>query len=107
MAVGVNNTEAIAKFENTLGRMKPEIALSAARSVFLSDLRAKLPQVKVPCTIIQSKKDSIVPESVAFYMKSKLGGDANVTILNTQGHFPHLTAPNLLLKVLKKALDIE
>ncbi|XWS59308.1 hypothetical protein CRYUN_Cryun08bG0110700 [Craigia yunnanensis] len=107
-AVGVNNTAEIAKFKNSLGRMKPEIALNVARTVFSSDLRQKLPQVVVPCTIIQSKKDYIVPESVAFYMKSKLGsGDAEVKMLKTEGHFPHLTAYNLLLKVLKEALQIK
>ncbi|XVE61318.1 hypothetical protein DITRI_Ditri06bG0030200 [Diplodiscus trichospermus] len=62
----------------------------------------------VPCAIIQSKKDYIVPESVAFYMKSNFGsGDAAVKILNTEGHFPHLTAYNLLFKVLKEALQIK
>ncbi|XVF07440.1 hypothetical protein REPUB_Repub06bG0139000 [Reevesia pubescens] len=65
--------------------MKPEIALSAARTVFSKDLREKLPQVVVPCTIIQSHKDYIVPESVAFYMKNKLR-DAEVKKLNTEGH---------------------
>ncbi|XVF75996.1 hypothetical protein PTKIN_Ptkin13bG0232100 [Pterospermum kingtungense] len=106
-AVGVNNTATIAEFENSLRRMKPGIALSAGKTVFSSDLRKKLPKVVVPCTIIQSKKDYVVPVSVAYYMKSKLGGPpAQVKILDTQGHFPHLTAYNLLFKVLKEALQI-
>ncbi|GMI71141.1 DWARF 14 [Hibiscus trionum] len=106
-AVGVNNTAAIAEFEKSLGRMKPDIALSVAKSVFSSDFRHKLPRVKVPCTIIQSKKDYIVPRSIASYMKSKVGGDAEVKILDTEGHFPHLTANNLLFRVLKEALLIK
>jgi pimeloyl-ACP methyl ester carboxylesterase len=66
-----------------------------------------LPQVPVPCTIIQSKKDVVVPKSVAFYMKRKLaGGRARVKILNTEGHFPQLTAYPLLLKVLQRVLPI-
>ncbi|XP_039042254.1 probable strigolactone esterase DAD2 [Hibiscus syriacus] len=103
-AVGVNNTAAIAEFNKSLGRMKPDIALSAAKAVFSSDLRHKLPRVKVPCTIIQSKNDYIVPRAVAFYMKSKVGGNAKVKMLNTEGHFPHLTAYNLLFRVLKQVL---
>ncbi|EEF30788.1 strigolactone esterase D14 [Ricinus communis] len=102
VAVGMNNTEAITIFANSLGRMKPSIAHSVAKTVFLSDLRRILPQVSVPCTIIQSKKDIIVPEFVAHYMKKKLGGYAKVKILKTEGHFPHLTAYPLLLKALKK-----
>ncbi|KAL4342390.1 hypothetical protein GQ457_08G016930 [Hibiscus cannabinus] len=104
-AVGVNNTAAIAEIEKSFGRMKPDIALSVAKAVFSSDFRRKLPQVKVPCTIIQSQKDYIVPLSVASYMKGKIGGNPQVKILlNKQGHFPHLTAYNSLFGVLKEAL---
>ncbi|GFY93586.1 hypothetical protein Acr_09g0000320 [Actinidia rufa] len=95
MAISVNNSEAIGEFEFSLGRMKPEMALSVAKTVFLSDLRWVLPRVQVPSTIIQSKKDVIVPEFVAFYMKKKLGGHAQ------------LTAYPLLLHVLKKVLCID
>ncbi|KAI3471506.1 hypothetical protein Pfo_028156 [Paulownia fortunei] len=106
-AIGVNDTSAIAEFEGTLGRLKPEIALSIARTVFLADNRHLLPHVHVPSTIIQSEKDIIVPESVAFYMKKRLGAPAKVRILKTQGHFPQLTVPSLFLRVLKKALAIK
>uniref|UniRef100_A0A5B7A6D0 AB hydrolase-1 domain-containing protein n=1 Tax=Davidia involucrata TaxID=16924 RepID=A0A5B7A6D0_DAVIN len=105
-AVGNNDRMAITEFESSLVRMKPEIALSVAKTVFLSDLRRVLPQVQVPSTIIQSEKDIVVPESVAFYMKRKLGGHARVKILKTQGHFPQLTAYPLLLHVLKRLLCI-
>ena len=86
--------------------MKPEIALSVAEMVFLSDLRWVLPCVQVPSTIIQSKRDVIVPEFVASYMKKKLGGNVRVRILKTQGHFPQLTAYPLRLNVLKRVLGI-
>ncbi|KDP21908.1 hypothetical protein JCGZ_03046 [Jatropha curcas] len=102
MAVGVKNKKAISLFENSLRRMNPKIAFSTAKTVFLSDLRKILPQVKVPCTIIQSKKDIVVPQSVSYFMKRNLGGKARVKILKAQGHFPHLTAYPLLLKVLKR-----
>ncbi|GLT96279.1 hypothetical protein SLE2022_139150 [Rubroshorea leprosula] len=61
-AISVNNTVAVSEIERSLERMKPNIALSAAKTVFLSDLRRKLPEVVVPCTIIQSSKDYIVPK---------------------------------------------
>lgn len=87
--------------------MKPNIAYNVAKTVFLSDLRRILPKVVVPCTIIQSKKDYIVPEFVAHYMKKKLGGHARVEILKTQGHFPHLTAYSLILKAMKRVHTIK
>ena len=104
VAIGVNNTKAISEFEHSLGRMKPHIALSVAKTVFLSDYRRILPLITVPSFIIQSRKDAVVPKSVAFYIKMKLGSFASVKILETEGHFPHLTAYHLLLKALKKAL---
>ncbi|KAI5560614.1 hypothetical protein POPTR_016G062700v4 [Populus trichocarpa] len=103
-AIGMNNTRATTEFKNSLRRMKPRIALSVAKTVFLSDWRSILPEVLVPCTIIQSKRDPIVPNSVAYYMKRNLNGHARVKILDTGGHFPQLTAYNLLLKVLKRFL---
>ncbi|KAK3019400.1 hypothetical protein RJ639_004650 [Escallonia herrerae] len=104
-AIGGNDTTAIHEFERSLGRMKPDIALSAARTVFLSDNRAILSRVRVP-SAIQSQKDFIVPLSVAFYMKKKLHGHVRVRILKTEGHFPELTAYPLLINVLKKVLHL-
>ncbi|KAK6941976.1 Alpha/beta hydrolase fold-1 [Dillenia turbinata] len=105
-AVGVSYKDAVTEFENSLKRMRPQIALSVAKTVFLSDLRHILPCVQVPSTIIQSKKDIIVPNPVAFYMKRRLGGHAKVEILDTEGHFPQLSVPSLLINVLRKILDI-
>ncbi|XP_068649221.1 strigolactone esterase D14-like [Aristolochia californica] len=100
-AIGVNDTKSVQEFRSSLDKMNPRIALDAAETVFRSDLRKILKQVKVPCTIIQSAKDFVVPKSVASYMASKLGSRSKVRILNAHGHLPQLTAYPLLLKVLK------
>ncbi|PIN20427.1 putative hydrolase/acyltransferase (alpha/beta hydrolase superfamily) [Handroanthus impetiginosus] len=105
-AIAVEDRGAIAEFEGSLGRMRPEIALSAARTVFHSDNRDVLPQVHVGTTIIQSEQDNVVPESVAFYMKERIGAAAHLRILKTRGHFPQLTVPSYFLSVLKDALGI-
>ncbi|KHN43574.1 Sigma factor sigB regulation protein rsbQ [Glycine soja] len=108
-AISTNNPAAVAEFERSLLRMiKPEVALSVAKTVFLSDLRWVLPLVRVPnSTIIQPREDPIVPVNVAFCMKSKLGSRSKVTILETQGHFRQLTAYRLLLQVLKDSLSLK
>ncbi|XP_010276343.1 PREDICTED: strigolactone esterase D14-like [Nelumbo nucifera] len=106
-AIGVNDKAAIKAFESTLGRMKPTVAYDAAKTVFLSDYRQVLRKVGVPCTIIQSEKDIVVPKWVAFYMAKMLGGTTNVKILDSEGHFPHLTAYHLLLGVLRRVLHID
>ncbi|KAM7505592.1 hypothetical protein LguiB_004496 [Lonicera macranthoides] len=106
-AIIVNDTSAVSEFEHTFRRIKPKIALSAAKIVFLSDNRCVLSRVNVPCTIIQSEEDMVVPKSVASYMKKKLGGHAKVKILKTKGHYPQLSAYPLLLHVLKKVLKLK
>ncbi|XP_022945470.1 strigolactone esterase D14-like [Cucurbita moschata] len=106
-AVSINDPKTIAELEHSLGRMKPEIALSVAKMVFLSDLRQLLPKVKTPTTIIPTRKDNIVPKFVAFYIKSKVGCHAKVKILNSDGHFPQLTAYPQLLKVLAQVLHLQ
>ncbi|TKY61854.1 strigolactone esterase D14-like [Spatholobus suberectus] len=105
-AINVNNPAAIAEFEHSLLRMKPKVALSIAKIVFLSDLIWVLPRVHVPFTIIQTKKDLIVLVSVAFYLNINLGTLSKVKNLETQGHFPQLTAYRLLLEVLKDSLSM-
>ncbi|CAN0927522.1 Strigolactone esterase D14 [Linum grandiflorum] len=102
MAVTVNDTSAIEEFKQSLGKMNPEIAVSVAKAVFLGDLRAVLPKVTVPTSIIQSREDLFVPKFVGHYMKKNLGRPAKLKFLNTEGHFPQLTAHHLVLKALKK-----
>ncbi|KAJ7971394.1 putative Sigma factor sigb regulation protein rsbq [Quillaja saponaria] len=110
-AVDINNTVAIALFEQSLRRMEPDVALSVAKTVFLSDLRWVLPQVIVPCTIIQSRKDYIVPKSIAFYMKRRIPARPRVQILKTVRSFSSANSlyftiesserdPNVVCKVL-------
>ncbi|KAA0043762.1 strigolactone esterase D14-like [Cucumis melo var. makuwa] len=106
-AVIVNNSKAMAEIEHSLGRMNPKIALSVAKMVFLSDLTKLLPKVKTSTSIILTEKDNIVPKSVAFFIKSNIGGNSNVNILKSQGHFPQLTAYPQLLKVLTKVLQLK
>ncbi|XP_077233808.1 putative strigolactone esterase DAD2 [Tasmannia lanceolata] len=105
LAVGADVPVAVREFSRTLFNMRPDISLFVSRTVFNSDLRPILGMVKVPCCIIQSVKDISVPVSVAIYMKNHLGGRNTVEILHTEGHLPHLSAPAVLVQVLRKALN--
>ncbi|XP_043708178.1 strigolactone esterase D14-like [Telopea speciosissima] len=105
LAVGADVPAAVREFTRTLFNMRPDISLFVSRTVFDSDLRSVLGQVSVPCCIIQSAKDVSVPVSVAMYLKNHLGGRNTVKILHTEGHLPHLSAPNLLVQYLRRALS--
>ncbi|CAA2969294.1 probable strigolactone esterase DAD2 [Olea europaea var. sylvestris] len=104
LAVGADVPAAVQEFSRTLFNMRPDITLFVARTVFNSDLRGVLGLVKVPCSIIQTTRDASVPTSVATYLKSHLGGRSTVHMLNVEGHLPHLSAPTLLARELRRAL---
>jgi len=106
LAVGVDEPSAVKEFSRTMMNMRPEIALAAARTIFESDMRSILCDVKTPCSIIQTAKDIVVPMAVPYYMKENLGGKMNsVEILDAEGHLPQLTAQGLLLQAFKQVLE--
>ncbi|KAI8023977.1 Strigolactone esterase D14 [Camellia lanceoleosa] len=107
LAVGPNDSISIEKFKKCLKTMKPEVALSIAELVFHSDQREMLGEVMTPCTIIQTTNDVVIPSSVADYMKNKIKGKSTVEIVDTDGHFPQLTAHLQLLEVLGGVLALD
>ncbi|KAJ0973700.1 hypothetical protein J5N97_015665 [Dioscorea zingiberensis] len=104
LAVGADVPAAVREFSRTLFNMRPDISLFVSRTVFNSDLRGVLGLVGAPCVIVQSARDVSVPVTVAAYLKAHLGGRSSVEILNTEGHLPHLSAPQLLVPVLRRSL---
>eukprot|EP00253_Pinus_taeda_P026807 PITA_26807 len=106
LAVGVDDPYVVKEFSRTMMNVRPEIALAVAKTIFESDMRSILCDVKTPCSIIQTTKDIAVPMTVPYHMQGSLGGKMNsVNILDAEGHLPQLTAPGLLLQALKQVLE--
>lgn len=101
-----NDSESIKKFQVCLKKMKPEIGLSVAKTVFLSDHCSILEKVVTPCTIVQTTNDLVVPISVVDYMKKMIKGESTVEMIDTVGHFPHLTAPLKFLEIFDRVMNI-
>lgn len=95
----------VEKFANSLKRMGSDVALPLAKTVFLSDHRAILEKVTTPCTLVQTVNDVVVPDSVPNYMRKMIKGESTVEIIQTQGHFPQLTAHDQFLQVLERAIN--
>ncbi|KAH9576123.1 hypothetical protein CY35_01G145900 [Sphagnum magellanicum] len=105
LAVGADlKSTAVKEFTRTFFSIRPDIALCISKTCFQSDLRSILPQVKVPCYVLQSSKDLAVPLVVSDYLFHSLGGPTKVEILQTEGHLPQLSCPELLIPVLKRAI---
>ncbi|TMX02831.1 hypothetical protein EJD97_019643 [Solanum chilense] len=106
LAVGGDmNSVAVQEFSRTLFNMRPDIALSVFRTVFTFDLRHYLSGVTVPCHIIQSSMDVAMPVTVSEYLHRNLGGKSIVEIISTEGHLPHLSAPEATIPVLLRHIS--
>lgn len=93
LAVDTNDPHSVEKVTKCFKRMRLEVALPVAKIVFLSDERDTLDKITTPCTIIQPSNDIVVPNSVAEFMKKKIKlGKSRVETVETDGHFPQLTA---------------
>ncbi|XP_055810498.1 strigolactone esterase D14 [Solanum dulcamara] len=104
IAVDPSDPPSVEKFDKCLKRMGVEVALPLAKSVFLSDYRGILDKVITPCTIIQTKVDFAVPNSVPIFMHNTIKGESTIEIINTRGHFPQLTAHEEFLNVIHRVL---
>lgn len=101
LAVGGDmESVAVQEFSRTLFNMRPDIALSVARTIFESDMREILRLVTVPCHIIQSMKDMAVPVVVSEYLHQNLGGESIVEVMSSDGHLPQLSSPDVVIPVL-------
>lgn len=83
--------------------MDPAIALRWARATFLADVRAVMPEVRVPCLVMQSSDDKLAPEAVGRWLGTQLP-TARVELLQATGHCPHVSAPAEVARVLRAHL---
>ncbi|KAI3923695.1 hypothetical protein MKW98_011325 [Papaver atlanticum] len=106
VVVDANDPISVDKFEKCLVSSKPEIILSLAKTVFLSDHRDILEKVdQVPCTIIQMTNDIVVPMSVAYHMQKQIKAESTIEVIEADGHFPQLTHTNAFVDTLDRVLE--
>lgn len=75
-------------------RTDPACARAFARATFLSDNRSDLARVTVPTLVIECANDSLAPRGVGKYVHDAIAGSELVT-LDTSGHCPHLSDPEV------------
>jgi sigma-B regulation protein RsbQ len=93
-----------AELTNSFCRTDPEVARQFARATFLSDNRADLPRVSVPCLVLQCSEDVIAPDSVGRYMHEQLR-DSQLVTMRATGHCPNLSAPEETIAEMKAFLQ--
>lgn len=93
----------VAEFTRSLLAMRPDVAFSMALTVFKMDMRDHLDGFTTPTTIVQTRDDMAVPVEVGEYLHARWP-HSRLEIIETAGHFPHMTAPAQLISILGRCL---
>jgi sigma-B regulation protein RsbQ len=92
-----------AELTNSFCRTDPDIARHFARVTFLSDNRADLAEVPVPCLVLQCSEDVIAPRSVGDFVYRQIP-ESEFVLLSATGHCPNLSAPEETVAAMKAFL---
>lgn len=79
------------------------VAVHFARVVFFADVRHRLAEIPVHCTIVQSEGDIICPPHVGVYLSEHIPS-SDLVQLRTAGHFVPLTEPEMITEIVRNAL---
>eukprot|EP00897_Mesotaenium_endlicherianum_P009238 jgi/Mesen1/8342/ME000462S07791 len=121
IAVGCDSIDSphVREFSRTLFLIRPDIAFSSIKTIFLCDMRYLLPQVSkraapscpsepllhvsVDVHLLQTEKDNAVPLEAMEYMVEHLP-KVQYEMLPVEGHLPHLTHPKIVADALLRHL---
>jgi sigma-B regulation protein RsbQ len=82
----------------------PAIVRHFAQMVFLSDVRAELPKLRVPTLILQCDDDSVAPLSVGDYLHSQMP-QSTLRRMQATGHLPHMSHPQETIALIRAYLQ--
>lgn len=92
------------ELESGFNHIDPAVARRFARLSFRLDLRADLPLLSTPTTVLQCTDDNMVPDVVGDFMRESIRG-CELIQLRATGHCPHMSAPQELVSALADLLD--
>jgi len=95
--------ELAAELEGIFARNDPDILHHFASVLFRIDHRADLVDITVPCLVMQCHDDIVAPLEVGDYMHAQLP-NSDLVVLETQGHYPQLSSPEVVAAALKTCL---
>lgn len=91
------------RFATSLRKIRADIALSVAKTIFEMDYRNELGKSVVPSLVVQTSDDPAVPEAVGDYMLAHIP-QSTLTKVYTKGHFPHMSAPDEVISAIRSFL---
>lgn len=102
--IGNENKKVFAdELKTSFCSMPEEVAKNFAKVTLLGDYREYLKQVEAPTLVIQTNPDAIANVEVGKYVATQIK-NAKYVELDTPGHCPHLTEPDLVVSAMKNYL---
>lgn len=96
--------ELATEFARGLAAYRPDVALTSFRAAFTGDYRMVPPRVMAPTLILQTQEDVAVPMAAAQWLTRTIP-QAEMRIINGQGHFPHLANPDQVIAEIEAFLS--
>jgi len=93
------------ELKNSFCQADPQIARHFARTIFTADNRADLERVNVDTLVLQCRDDLIAPETVGNFVHQHIH-KSQMVLLEATGHCPNLTAPEELIREIKRFLAV-
>lgn len=91
------------ELEQSFCRMDPYLAYHFARVTFLSDNRADLPLISTKTLVLQCQDDAIAGIQVGNYVHRCIK-DSQFVTLSATGHCPHMSAPEEVIRGIRRFL---
>ena len=91
------------EFTRSLLAMEPDISCRMVRTIFTSDHRRDVTRVLCPALVLQTAQDAAVPLSAAQWLADAIP-EAGLQVIEAEGHFPHISAPDAVNKALVRFL---
>ena len=92
------------EFASTLSDVRPDIAVAVAKAIFESDHRKDIEGFEKESLIIQSTNDTAVPQDVGYYLNERMI-NSKLSIIKAEGHFPHISAPDEVIREIKQFIS--
>jgi len=87
----------------SFSRANPDVTRRFAQATFLSDHRRELGECRVPTLVLQASADVVVPLSAARLLADRMP-NARLEMLETRGHYPHVSAPGEVAEAIERFL---
>jgi sigma-B regulation protein RsbQ len=103
LVAGAARPEVKQELEDSFCRTRPDIAAQFAAVTFRGDNRPDLADIRVPTLILQSSDDAVAPRTAGEFIREHTAG-STLTVIETHGHCPHLSAPDQTIDAIREFL---